>query len=240
MLYDVLLIAIIVASVIIGYKKGAAKTILSAASILISVIVALFLARILSGFIYDAFFKETLESKIGTALENSIVGGVADVAVNVVSAIPSVIVGAMSFFGLSETSFGSYCEFAAFEQGAKAAENIADKLSPVVVGLISIVLSVILFVVLSFILRLLIKPVVRIFKLPLIRTPNSLLGGVLGLVKGVIVVIIIAMLLKLVIPFIPETWTFLSQENIGKSYIFSFIYDGGLLETIRKFIYRIG
>ncbi len=240
MLYDVLLIAIIIASVIIGYKKGAAKTILSAAAILVSAVVALFLSRILSQFIYDAFFREALESKISTTLENSIVGGVADAAVNVVSAIPGVIVGAMSFFGLSESSFENYCEFAVSEQGTAAAENIADKLSPVVVGLISIVLAVVFFVVLSFILRLLIKPVQKIFKLPLIRTPNSLLGGVLGLVKGTVTVLLIAVLLRLAMPFIPASWTFLSQESIDKSYIFSFVYDGGLLRCIQEFIYRIG
>lgn len=240
MLYDIFLIGIIALSVIVGYKKGAAKTILSAAAILLSLAISVIVSRLLSTVIYDAFFKESLQGKVEAALQNSVVGSVADKTVDVLSALPSMIVGAMSYFGLSQPAFESYCQDALSQQGRAASVVITEKLSPVVTGLIALVLSVVLFIVLYFFLRLLIKPVSKIFKLPIIRKPDSFFGGVIGFAKGIVWVLIFAVLLKLVIPFVPASLSFLSEESIEKSFLFSYVYDGRLLGGIKQFIYRIG
>lgn len=240
MLYDLLLIGIIALSVIIGYKKGAAKTILSVAAILLSLALAVIISRMMSTLIYDAFFRESLQNKVESALESTVAGSVAQAGVSVVSALPGVVAGAMSYFGVPQSTFDSYCQEALNQQEKAASVVIAEKLSPVVTGLISLVLSVVLFIVLYFILRLLIKPVSKVFKLPIIRKPDSFFGGVLGFVKGIVWVLILAVLLKLVIPFVPSQWGFLSEEAISKSFLFSYVYDGRLLSGIKQFIYRIG
>lgn len=240
MLYDILLIGIVALSVIVGYKKGAAKTILSMAAIIVAVVLSVIVSRMLSTVIYDAFFKESLQNKVESALENGVVGSVADTTVDVVSALPGLIVGAMSYFGMPQSAFEDYCCDAISQQETAAAVVITEKLSPVVTGLIALVLSIVLFIGLYFLLRLLIKPVSKIFKLPIIRKPDSFLGGLIGFVKGIVWILVFATLIKLIIPFIPSQWSFLSEDAIEKSYIFSYVYSGGLLSNIKQFVFRIG
>ncbi|MBE6733751.1 MAG: hypothetical protein E7563_00195 [Ruminococcaceae bacterium] len=237
MIYDIVILIILLVFLIIGLSKGAAKTLLSLMAVVLAGVVSILMAKFLSQFIFDAFIRASLESKISDVLTNSPMGSVAQTTADVLSVIPSFIVSVMAFFGVSQTSFESYCSDTIAEKGNLAAESITEAIMPTITGLIGIVLCVILFVLLCFLLKKIAKVISKIFRLPLIRVVDSILGGVLGLAEGFVVVTLLVVLWNLLIPLFPADWTFVSQEYIDTSHLFGFISNGGIVDLVRNFTY---
>lgn len=238
MLYDLVILVILAVFVIGGVRRGAAKTLLSAVALIASAVLSVLLSRYISQFIFDAFIRASLEGKITEVLVNSAVNPVAQTATDIISAIPGFIVSAMVFFGIPQNSFQTFCEQAVTEKGELAATSITDAVMPVFTGVISTILCIVLFILLTIVLSKLAKLVSKVFRLPLIRVADSLLGGVLGLCEGLVTVTLILILLNLLLPLFPAQWTFLSQEYTDTSFVFRAINSGEIVTFVQQFTYR--
>ena len=79
-------------------------------------------------------------------------------------------------------------------------ENIATELvekiaQPIIIGALTALSFVVLAIVLLFVLKFLAQIIAKIFKIPVIKTVNKLLGGILGACKGFAVVLFICTVL---------------------------------------------
>ncbi len=232
MIYDIILIAIILLSVFIGLRKGAAKTLLSIAAILVSISIALVISRPLSEFLYDAVVKGSIEDDVRYSIALS-----KENEEGFKNPVSSVYVSAMSYFGQSKEETDTTCNELVSEKGIDAAPAVVDVFRPAIVSVVSVVITLILFLILSLVFGLIAKAISKIFRLPFINFADKLAGALLGLLRGVLTVLVIAFLLKLFAPVISSD-SFFSAENISTSSVFSYIYNGGLSATIQSFIYN--
>ncbi len=239
MLYDIIILCIIAVFIIIGASRGAAKTLLSALALFASVVLAVFLSKLLSGFIFDSFIRGYIEGMVINVVEGTGLGNTVEAASELVSSLPAVFVSVMTFFGMSSETMEKMCADSFATDGAGATDTIVNSLKPAITGVVSVILGIILFLILSFLLQKLARVIAKAFELPLVRVANYLAGGVLGMIQGVLVVTIIIFVFKLLLPIFSNEWTFLSQEYMEGSYIFSLIYNGELLSTLQSLTYGI-
>lgn len=234
MLYDIILIGIVLLSFFFGIKNGAAKTLLSLIAIVLSGVLAVAFAKPLAEIVFESFMRSSLEADVSSAILNYQNG-----SGEFNNPLATIFLGAMAYFGSSKEAVDASCDDLISQKGEDAAKAIVDLYKPVVTGVVSVILAIVLFILLFIVLRLVAKLVAKVFRLPLVRFADSLAGGVLGLIRGVFTVVALALLIKLLSPLIGAQVPFLSSDTINKSSVFSYIYNGGLTDTVQGFIYSL-
>lgn len=188
MIADIIIVAVIVLFVIIGTKRGIAKTFLSIMGYMAAVALAYYLSGPLSQFIYDAFVKQTVVTNIEHTISES---GVQNAMQNCLNALPGWVFALVSFVtGIFGSDTSNLTKFMTISDNASvsAASSIESMVAPVAVSVFKIFLEIILFVILLLIVKRLIRIVLKIFNVPVIRQLNKTLGGILGAVEGVLFV----------------------------------------------------
>lgn len=222
MLYDLLFIAIVLLCVIVGYVRGAAKSIVTLLGFLASFLIAVFLGDFLTDFVYDSYLSSAIINSVKDSLNAESIS--ADVT------LPPFVSLVMSLTGfdyeealLSAVQNAPMAIATAFESAVK----------PVVVSVLSFVFTTIIFFVLYFVFRLVLRKILLFFfNLPVISFFNKLIGGVCGLFSSLFIVSFIAFLLKTVMPYLTDIPYFLSESTIYNSYIFYHFYSGNIFSTI--------
>lgn len=172
---DIFLIAVILINIFIGRKRGFAAMVLS----LIASIAAIALAAEYSAgagqWLNDNFIHRQLTAAISEKLTAVLNSGTE----NYLSAIPEYISSAAQANGISLSGLAAADIPQISEKLALTAETI---FSPALsgAGFILIYLSV------KAISAVIIAVVTTVFKLPVLRTVNKTLGGIVGAVKGII------------------------------------------------------
>ena len=98
-----------------------------------------------------------------------------------------------------------------------------DLLSPVVINLSRIVLMVVLFSVFMMVVRIVVRTVAAVFRLPLLRQINGLLGAAFGLLSGVIVVMLLCAVMQPAAPLLGQPGT--TQQAVQESRIYQLVYE---------------
>ncbi|MGN0453286.1 MAG: CvpA family protein [Ruminococcus sp.] len=240
MIFDIVLIAVIIVFAVVGYKKGIAKSVLSIVSFVLSAVLALLFARMLSVWIFDAFVKKAITQNVADAISASGAGDAAAAVNAVIMAIPQFASNMFNYISDSPDGFSTVCEDALTLDGESAASTIVGAVEPAVVGVISLILGIVLFVVLSFLLSKLAGYVAKLFRLPVIRVVDSIGGLILGVAEGFFAVFLCAMVLNLLMPLISANFSADIERYIMSSYIFSHIYSGDIFTKIRFFLCNIG
>lgn len=190
MIVDIIIIAIIVLFVIIGVKRGLAKTILNLAGLVLTAVSAYYISSFLSQLFYDMFIKQTVITNTQQIIEQN---GIDYAVSNCLEAVPQWINGIISFivgaFGISLNEFQNQITVPA-NISSSASQVIESVLAPVVTSVLSIILVIILFIIILIIVKKLVKLVLRIFNIPVIKQINQFLGGIVGLAEGLLIVFI--------------------------------------------------
>ncbi|MDR0913698.1 MAG: CvpA family protein [Oscillospiraceae bacterium] len=205
MFFDIFLIAIIALCFFIGLAKGAAKMLLGLAAIIVAGILASWLSPIVSEWLYNTFFYNTVH----TAAQNALLGnGTAD----------SLAMGMQDMPEIVKLVLGDGQSLASTINGglAQAAAVLEESAKKIVVALLGIFVIIILFVVLSVVAKLLSKIITKVFELPVLRTLNKFLGCVLGFAQGVVISIVLIYVIKFTSPLFPNyTWLFDNSFAMG-------------------------
>ena len=182
MIYDIILICIIIAFIVIGALRGLARTLIGFGITFLSCILASWGAKALSDWLYTGIVQPIVLRNVTEAVDgvsSGVIGSVNDA----VESLPVWLKGAFDLSGGQLTG-----EFSSFPEdlSRQAATSVDSAVRPVIVGFISILLTILFFFVLRFIMRkLLMRPVLAAFKLPVINTVNRVLGAALGALEGV-------------------------------------------------------
>lgn len=192
LILDGILILIFASFIIIGRKKGFVKTVLSLAATIISIIVAKEYSPAVAQWLNDNFIHEMGVNWLTNLISDNISGGAQAVA----DAIPQAISEAVA--SLMNTSVESMIYGAATaEQIAAAAEKIYSAAEGAfILAFINAVAFLVLFIIANLILSLGVSLINTIFKLPVLKRINKLLGGIIGAVKGAIGIGVICTLLE--------------------------------------------
>ena len=98
MLFDIISLIIIIISLIIGFKTGAAKVIGRLFSLVISFLCAVFLSHILASFIYTTFIQAAVINNITEVANNSALTTASQKASELLSGFPIIFANIMSYF----------------------------------------------------------------------------------------------------------------------------------------------
>ena len=114
--------------------------------------------------------------------------GINSAIANSFSALPNWVMGMLGFFlsifGLDSSVYTN--DFQVPNSAAAAVSaSVENLIQPVITGMvIGVVISIIIFII----IKILVKKLARVFKIPVVKQINKLLGGVLGLTEAAILV----------------------------------------------------
>lgn len=186
MIADIIIIVTIVLFVLLGVRRGIAKTFFNIIGLVATVVSAYYLSQIFSQWIYDLFVKQTVITNLQTSINES---GITSAFNNCLTALPDWVLGLLSgfcsIFGLNTDAISN--SFKLPENiSSVGATTIEGMIAPVITSLFAIILVIILFVIILIIVKKLIKLILRLFDIPVIKQVNKILGGVLGAVEGIV------------------------------------------------------
>lgn len=230
MILDIIIVLIVLLFAFIGLKRGIAKTIYGLLCLAIAGILAYLSGKLLAEFVYNNFILSSITDSVNSTFAASSVNS-GKVSEGVFSAIPGVFTALLSGMGINQKGFATSIDSAS-DLTQNATMTVVDKvISPVLISVLSVGFTILLFIVFMLILKFLIgRKILKLFKLPIIKWVNSLLGFVLGLVEGAVLVIIVITVLSIISFF--QSSPVISKELIDSSHIFSLIYNWHFTEIL--------
>ena len=184
MVADIIIIAVFALLFFIDFKRGIAITILNVAGVALTGFLAYHISNFLASWVYTAFVQQTLTTNLQQMIDTQ---GINSAIANSFSALPNWVMGMLGFF-LSIFGLDSSVYTNDFQVPNSAATSVSTSvenlIQPVITGMFRLVIGA----VLSIIIKILVKKLAIVFKIPVVKQINKLLGGVLGLAEAAILV----------------------------------------------------
>ena len=193
---DILLIAVFALSVAVGIKRGFVRSLLSMISFLLAMLLAHFMSEATAPVLYEQFVQESAEKLVSYQIDESV-----DMELTVAQA-KEVIQNLPEGFPELAQSVGVDLEklYNSLDTGNVNSRDVAARLTqgivkPIAIPVLRVVSFFVLLLVISLLLRLLILLIDKIAKLPVLKTANTGLGGLLGALRGLLYVVAFSSLL---------------------------------------------
>ena len=188
MIADIIIIAIFALLFMIDFKRGIAITILNIAGVALTGFLAYHISAFLASWVYTAFVQQTLTTNLQQMIDTQ---GINSAIANSFSALPNWVMGMLGFFlsifGLDSSVYTN--DFQVPNSAATAVSTSVENLiQPVITGMFRLVIGVVISIIIFIIIKILVKKLARVFKIPVVKQINKLLGGVLGLAEAAILV----------------------------------------------------
>lgn len=230
MIFDLILAGIFITLIIINAKRGAARALAGIFASVVSYAAATVLGRLAAAYLYEWLFKPSVDRAVSDAVGN--LGE--NAAMQLTDALPSWLSGAL---GLSGVDLPTVVSDNLSDASSLAAQAVDNAIRPVVVGLLTFFITILLFFFFLWLLRkLILNPLLGLFKLPVIRTVNTVIGAVIGFVDAFLLVSMLAYLLKLLLPELETKVIWLNESTIYNSFIFYHFYSGNIFTAITNWI----
>ena len=188
MVADIIIIAVFALLFFIDFKRGIAITILNVAGVALTGFLAYHISNFLASWVYTAFVQQTLTTNLQQMIDTQ---GINSAIANSFSALPNWVMGMLGFFlsifGLDSSVYTN--DFQVSNSAAAAVSTSVENLiQPVITGMFRLVIGVVISIIIFIIIKILVKILARVFKIPVVKQINKLLGGVLGLAEAAILV----------------------------------------------------
>ena len=193
---DIILVVIFASFVLTAVKKGFILSLLEFAAVILALVLAYYFSPKVAETAYDGFVKEATIKTIETQIEENVsLQETTTQTQLLLESIPDYMVSVADFMGVSVDDIKQ-----SVASSKLTSENIATELvekiaQPIIIGALTALSFVVLAIVLLFVLKFLAQIIAKIFKIPVIKTVNNLLGGILGACKGFAVVLFICTIL---------------------------------------------
>ncbi len=188
MVADIIIIAVFALLFFIDFKRGIAITILNVAGVALTGFLAYHISNFLASWVYTAFVQQTITTNLQQMIDTQ---GINSAIANSFSALPNWVMGMLGFFlsifGLDSSVYTN--DFQVSNSAAAAVSTSVENLiQPVITGMFRLVIGVVISIIIFIIIKILVKKLARVFKIPVVKQINKLLGGVLGLAEAAILV----------------------------------------------------
>ena len=188
MVADIIIIAVFALLFFIDFKRGIAITILNVAGVALTGFLAYHISNFLASWVYTAFVQQTLTTNLQQMIDTQ---GINSAIANSFSALPNWVMGMLGFFlsifGLDSSVYTN--DFQVPNSAAAAVSaSVENLIQPVITGMFRLVIGVVISIIIFIIIKILVKKLARVFKIPVVKQINKLLGGVLGLAEAAILV----------------------------------------------------
>lgn len=196
-LLDGILIVCILLFLAIGIHRGFAKSLVGLIGTIAAVVLAVGLSGMVAQWVYSSFFQpslmQSLQEAVGTANSQA-------AARDVLAALPDWASQLLQDNGVTVPALAGI-----LAQGGEGAVITAEAvISPVMIQLLRMVAVVVLMVVFGIVVSILARVIGQIFRLPLLRQIDSLLGAAAGLLQGAVFCVLVCLVLQLWITATPD------------------------------------
>lgn len=201
MVADIIIIAVFALLFFIDFKRGIAITILNVAGVALTGFLAYHISNFLASWVYTAFVQQTLTTNLQQMIDTQ---GINSAIANSFSALPNWVMGMLGFFlsifGLDSSVYTN--DFQVPNSAAAAVSTSVENLiQPVITGMFRLVIGAVLSIIIFIIIKILVKKLAIVFKIPVVKQINKLLGGVLGLAEAAILVFFVVNIFSGVLEF---------------------------------------
>lgn len=189
MVADIIIIAVFALLFFIDFKRGIAITILNVAGVALTGFLAYHISNFLASWVYTAFVQQTLTTNLQQMIDTQ---GINSAIANSFSALPNWVMGMLGFFlsifGLDSSVYTNDFQVPNSATAAVSTSVVENLIQPVIIGMFRLVIGVVISIIIFIIIKILVKKLARVFKIPVVKQINKLLGGVLGLTEAAILV----------------------------------------------------
>lgn len=187
MILDIVLLVIVLVIVFLSAKKGLVRTVLDIAVLVLTVVLAFQIASPMAEKFYSEFVSERIEMKLTDALTSKDAVTNTQKAAAALQSLPSFVTKALEKNGVQTDSLS---ERIASGEASKDTAAYLNKsfVAPICKAVLTGVLFFLLSAVLGSLLQWAAKGIAKLFKVPIVRSANTFLGGVLGIIKGAVLV----------------------------------------------------
>ena len=189
MVADIIIIAVFALLFFIDFKRGIAITILNVAGVALTGFLAYHISNFLASWVYTAFVQQTLTTNLQQMIDTQ---GINSAIANSFSALPNWVMGMLGFFlsifGLDSSVYTNDFQVPNSAAAAGSTSGVENLIQPVIIGMFRLVIGVVISIIIFIIIKILVKKLARVFKIPVVKQINKLLGGVLGLTEAAILV----------------------------------------------------
>lgn len=188
MIADIIIIAIFALLFMIDFKRGIAITILNIAGVALTGFLAYHISAFLASWVYTAFVQQTLITNLQQMIDTQ---GINAAIANSFSALPDWAMGMMVFFlSLFGTDASIYTnDFQIPNQTATTVSvSVEQLIQPIITGFFQMLIGAVISIIVFILIKLLVNKLAKVFKIPVVKQVNQLLGGVFGLVEAAILV----------------------------------------------------
>ncbi len=218
LILDTSVILIFLIFLLAGFRSGVMKSFLSFAGAVFSVVFSVYLANILSCYVYVEFIKPPLLREIKKVIsENSINSE------QIFSKLPKFILNFLPSYGITPSSVNHIINSNSTVSAIPA--QISELFSPVIVNVLKSAFTALLFIIFLILMRFFSKIILNMFKASLLKKSNTLLGGFFGLLKGYIAVMVCMCFIKVLLPMVQCVPDMLSPESVSSTYVFKKLYN---------------
>ena len=197
---DFILIAVFIGGIIKGRKNGFVKMILSIVATIVAILIAKEYCESVALWIEENLIRNAAMHSITNVINFNIGGTIEDA----ISAIPPYILNAAEYAGVEIESFVSGGIITA-ETSATATQAIYSAIKEVaIIPAAKIVAFFVIYAILNALLSIGISFVDKIFKLPILKGLNRLLGTIVGGIKGFFEMFIISTVVGFLTMLIPD------------------------------------
>ncbi|WP_288200813.1 CvpA family protein [uncultured Ruminococcus sp.] len=188
MIADIIIIAIFALLFMIDFKRGIAITILNIAGVALTGFLAYHISAFLASWVYTAFVQQTLITNLQQMIDTQ---GINAAIANSFAALPDWAMGMMGFFlSLFGTDASIYTnDFQIPNQTATTVSvSVEQLIQPIITGFFQMVIGAVISIIVFILIKLLVNKLAKVFKIPVVKQVNQLLGGVFGLAEAAILV----------------------------------------------------
>lgn len=225
MLFDILIILILILFVVVGFFRGALKSVAGLLAFVAAILIAVYFSKLSANWFYETFILDELVNGVSTTLKDFSANSLTQGIEVFLQSLPKYIGNALTSSGVDLQNFFS-------EMYSSSADIIASSvettLKPVFISIFTFVFGILYFLLVFIVLKVIVHFACKVAKLPLLNTVNRVLGSVIGLIYGVMFVLFIVII------------TYFSNENfesftkisdflkINNSYIFNSLISGNI------------
>lgn len=215
---DILALAIIVISVVLGGKRGLFKSVMKLATLVLAILAGWYFMPPLAQYYNNTFLLNRFTNSVNNAIGNLLSNGIHDLGV--------LFTDHLDGFLSITNQYGADIEGVAnvYEQNS-ASTDVVQKISeyiaqPISTGLSSVLAFLTIFVVSLILLKLLTWIIDSILKLPILKTANRILGFVFGTICGLLYAALFCIILIQILPALSATWPQIFTMDIAEKSLF--------------------
>lgn len=236
-LLDVVLIGICIAIVVVSAKRGFVRSLLGLVSKIVALIVAYTFTPALAEFLKTEYFMDSVVSKIQTTLRPYVfINGEYDFS-GLSENLPKTVSDLLERYNVTpEAVLESVAP--SQSQGEAALESVSRAIADPVVTMISTALAFLLiFFVTCFVLWIVTAIINSAFKLPVLRTANTVMGFVFGVCSAVLVIVAYSSVMSALVSSlgaISPKW--FGEDVIERTLLVRFFSSSDFLDVVQNII----